>query len=354
MSSRVTPSPRAGRGPWGAQNVPQGWRDWGEGRTGPTEPATGARTPSPTCSGDRGLRVWVWEGRWAHRAGEAAQDGGEPAGLDLDLEQPEGPGSVGSGNPGSRMPQGTRWGIHSWAVTSFCPLCWVVLGVRPSPRRPSPLPGTRPLSHPLSRASVPLPGARPFSQAPVPSPGHLSPLLGICLLSRPSPGRLSPLPSPLPGPRLSPDRPSPLPGICPLSQASVHLPGACSLSQVVLGICPSPGRPWPSVPSPAHRSPYSWLSPALIVTLVWAPHATPSAVARGPQRADAAGPGVGAKARWPQMLGCPAPRTMLLGGLCLGLFICPSGAGVGGLGGPWAPGHSLCTPRPRLSPGPHK
>ena len=232
---------------------------------GPAEPATGARTPSPTCSGDRGLRVWVWEGRWAHRAGEAAQDGGEPAGLDLDLEQPEGPGSVMSGNPGSRMPQGTRWGIHSWAVTSVCPLCWVVVGVRPSPRCPSPLPGARPS-----------PGRPSFSRAPIPSPRHLSPLPSPLPGVRPSPGRPSPLPGarPLSRPLSWASVPSPIPllGICPLShslsQAPVCLPSVRPLSRASV---PSPRHPsisrvpvssprwsWASVPPPGghgHPSP---------------------------------------------------------------------------------------------------
>lgn len=195
---------------------------------------------------------------------------------------------------------------------SICPLCWVVVGVHPCPGHLSPL-----------LCACPSPRHPSISWTPVPSPGSPSPLPSLSRAPVPSPGRPS------------------------ISQASIHLPGARPLSRVVLGTCPPPGslgRPSPlpptGVPAPGSPWPLSghphWpqLSP-----LVWAPHAAPSTTARGPQRANAPGPGVGARVCWPQTLGCPAPRTMLLGGFMPGgcLYVrTGQGWGQWRAPGPWA------------------
>ena len=247
----------------------------------------------------------------------------------MDLEQPEGPGSVRSGNLGSRTPQGTRWGIHSWADMSICPLCWVVVGVHPCPGRPSP-----------SWASVsspgrppPLPGTCPLSQepmpSPVPSPGQPSPLLGAHLLSRP----LSRAPVPSPGlPSLS-RAPVPSPG---WSWAPVPPPGSLGRPSPLLPTgAPAPGSPWPlSGHPPTGPDGHPWSGHPML------PPVPLHVVLRGQTPLD--------QVLGPKYVGhkCLAAQPR---GPCFWVDLCPGSVYMsewgrgGGTGGPQAPGYNPCT-----------
>ena len=123
-------------------------------------------------------------------------------------------------------------------------------GPRPLSQAPVPLPGTHPLSQAPVPSSIPSLGRPSLSRAPVPSPRHPSPLLGICPLSWASVSSPVPLLGVCPLSHPLSQAPVCLPSVRPLSRASVPSPRHLSISRVPV---PSPRWSWASVPPPGGR-----------------------------------------------------------------------------------------------------
>lgn len=241
-------------------------------------------------------------------------------GLDLDLGSWV-PGMSGQETWAHRTPQGRGGASIAGQGTEHHVPAGVVVGVHPCP-------GHLSLSCRLSllQASIHLLDARPLSRESIPSP-------------RPSPGHLSPLPG------LSISQHHHLPGAVPSPGGLNHL----SLQTLAVRPSPAPGVLLLS-PCATERSPP--LAP--IVTLVWAPMLPPAPL-RGPPGGKRPWTRCWGPVCWPQTLGCPAPRTLLLGGFMpRGCLYVRAGQGWGQWRAP-RPLGTACAPWPWLAaPGPHQ